>query len=407
MAYLIKDPVSKDTHKNIENDANKNISENTVLNKAVDNIANAGNKGVNVYLVGMDASYPTSNSNTGSQKDNTNDLGNGIAGDGVNNSTSSGSNSSSNNNINTPIYNANTSHLTNRTSFNKNPEIVQVRSYVAPYTQIPLTYDSSENKVYLGGREVPVSYISNDGRSYALKEDVDAILNDLRYSNPYSKDAIIQRVVDSGNDIYDAVNKLKKREKFSYDYRRDPVYKAYVNQYDSMRDSAIRDAISSSVARTGGYMNSNAASVAYQTAAEYDRMKANIIPTLEAQAYQRYASENQLDNASYTAIGNMVNSYMGNMAGLYGQQDNNDLSKYSFDKTLEQNDILSKADYDRWYKEYLLDLDRLGLSEKQLDFSIWYQTTVLDKKYPGTSSDLKSNNYSGNNNSGYYNFTFE
>lgn len=290
----------------------------------------------------------------------------------------------------------------------KNPEIVRVRDYVAPYTQYPLNYDNDLGKVFLAGREVPIAYISEDGRSYAKKTDLDAILNQLRYSDPYSKDAIIQRVIDSGNDITNAVNSLKTRKEFSYDYRNDPVYQAYSRYYDELRDDAIREAISANVARTGGFMNSNALSAAHQAAAEYDKLKATLIPTLEAQAYERFANERQLDNDAALAIGNMVNSYMNNMTSLYGHQDNRDLEKYTYDNELVQNSITNDRNYElmlkdkefareQFEKEYALELRNMDLAERAQAFNEWYQSEVLGKKYNQSVKSTPSRNPGSNN----------
>lgn len=290
-----------------------------------------------------------------------------------------------------------------------NPEIVRVRDYVAPYTQYPLNYDNDLGKVYLAGREVPISYISTDGRSYAKKSDLDAILSQLRNNDPYSKDAIIQKVVDSGNDITDAINSLKQQKSFSYDYRTDPVYQAYSKYYDELRDDAIREAISANVARTGGLMNSNALSAAHQAAAEYDKLKANLIPTLEAQAYERFANERQLDNDAALAIGNMVNSYMNNMASLYSHQDNRDLSKYEFDNELYESIRQSDRNYgltadelklavDKFEKEYAIDLRNMDLAERAQAFNEWYQSEVLGKKYQSSGKSTVS--YTGKSNAG-------
>ena len=426
---LKKGPIASNSEKNVSHAENAVSGNNGIINRAIDNIVNAGNVNSNSGNVSNPVPVPLQ-SNLPANNANKNSSGNGIIGRFINdNNLTLADNSfmnsynkiisdaiakgrekrnSQNNGITTPQSDSPTSPITHGSPVQKAPEVVQVRSYVSPYSQFPLTYDSDLGKVYLGGREVPIAHISEDGRSYAKKKDLDALLNELRYSDPNSKDAIIQRVMDSGKDIYDAVDKLKRRDKFSYDYRTDPVYKAYERQYDAMRDDAIREAISSNVARTGGMMNSNAASVAHQTAAEYDRMKANIIPTLEGQAYQRYANENQLNSEAAAAIGNMVNSYMGNMASLYGQQDSRDYSKYAFDKELaesgriadNENDRLwagMTAEDNRWYAEYLNDLKRLGLTERELDFNEWYNTMLLGikSKNSGSKSVSSSKNNAG------------
>ena len=414
---LKKGPIAANMESNVSQSANTAGGNNGIINKAVNNIINSGK--VTPTVQPVQSNLPSINNNS---------YGNGIIGRFINNNNLTPSdlyNKAISEAIarGKGIMNSNTSStaggppspqgegngVVGGASVKKAPEVVQVRSYVSPYSQFPLTYDSDLGKVYLGGREVPIAHISADGRSYAKKKDLDALLNELRYSDPYSKDAIIQKVIDSSNDIYDAVKSLKKRDKFSYDYRTDPVYKAYVSQYDAMRDAAIREAISSNVARTGGMMNSNAASAAYQAAAEYDRMKANIIPSLEAQAYQRYANENQLNNEAAAAIGNMLNSYMGNMASIYGQKDSTDYSKYAFDNELAQNERQfirendrlwagMTAENNRWYAEYLNDLKRLGLTERELNFNEWYNTMLLGIKSGNSGSKVGS--YNGYNNAG-------
>ncbi len=101
---------------------------------------------------------------------------------------------------------------------------------------------------------------------------------------------------DAPNDNYSkAKDKLLseylEREPYDFNINTDKLYAQYADQYKRQGEAAMRDTVADAAAKTGGYASSygiTAGSQAYQ--GYLDKLN-DIIPELEAAAYDRYINE--------------------------------------------------------------------------------------------------------------------
>ena len=81
--------------------------------------------------------------------------------------------------------------------------------------------------------------------------------------------------------INDLLQQYVNREKFSYDYKNDPLYANYRKQYQREGQRATQDALAEAAAASGGIPSSYAASAAAQAQNYYASQIADKIPELE------------------------------------------------------------------------------------------------------------------------------
>lgn len=84
------------------------------------------------------------------------------------------------------------------------------------------------------------------------------------------------------------LNILSPREEFSYDPENDPSFQAYRKAYLREGERASANALAQASAASGGMPSSYAVTAAQQAGNYYAGQLADIIPTLEQNAYQRY-----------------------------------------------------------------------------------------------------------------------
>lgn len=110
------------------------------------------------------------------------------------------------------------------------------------------------------------------------------------YSNRYDQqiNALLQQYVN--------------REKFSYDYKNDPLYANYRKQYQREGQRATQDALAEAAAASGGIPSSYAASAAAQAQNYYASQIADKIPELEQLAYQKYLDDASLQQSKISAL---------------------------------------------------------------------------------------------------------
>lgn len=102
--------------------------------------------------------------------------------------------------------------------------------------------------------------------------------------------------------------KLADRGPFAYDYKSDPSYQAYAEQYAYDGERAMRDTLAQVAARTGGLASSYATSAAQQSYNDYMKRLNEQIPTLEKLAYERWANQNDEDRANLNMYMTLANN---------------------------------------------------------------------------------------------------
>ena len=84
-----------------------------------------------------------------------------------------------------------------------------------------------------------------------------------------------------------------KREAFAYDPAKDPLYRQYEQKYTQLGRLAMEDTVGAASALTGGYANSYAQTAGQQAYNSYMQRLGDVLPTLYADAYDRYRAEGE------------------------------------------------------------------------------------------------------------------
>lgn len=171
---------------------------------------------------------------------------------------------------------------------------------------------------------------------------------------------------------------------WNYDPEADTSYQAYKRQYTDLGNKAMRNTLGQVSARTGGLASSYATSAAQQSYNDYMTQLANIIPQLEAQAYNRASNSlnmyNQADTRDYGRyrdtlqdLYNRQGMYQGldatdysrwadalqnlySQNGMYLNMDQNELARYQAGQSDMYNQLKAMQDYNDWeYDMWLAD----------------------------------------------------
>lgn len=177
------------------------------------------------------------------------------------------------------------------------------------------------------------------------------------------------------------LSQLQSRKPFSYDIDRDALYRQYRDQYQSLGRRAMADTMGRAQAMTGGYANSYAQTAGQQRYQEYLGKFSDMVPSLYAQALERYKMEGQtlqdrydqtrqLEEAEYSRHKDALDAYRKDMAQLQSQADQ------AYDRGYQsylQNYELAQDQYTRLlymmeklgYKPDEEELLAAGLTKKQ------------------------------------------
>ena len=303
---------------------------------------------------------------------------------------------------------------------------VQVTGYLNNVPNAHASWDTSQGELYINGINIPKNqvFLSDDGRAYVSKSVLDKVYENSVKNNPYSLNSRLGEL-DAGRErLLDEIENIRNYDKFSYDYRSDPLFAIYEKYYDELGDAAVKDALAQMTSRTGGYLNSNALAAAYQMRNKFDSHKANIIPTLEKQAYDRWYSERELDGTLTGDLLNNIANYDIAKADVYSDEMNRDLERDDSvranerawfemhsnnslgnaelalrDKELEATIGLSYAELEQKAMQFAqsmgIDWARLDLEERALILDNEYKYAALNKKYNGSYKRSSTKSGSG------------
>lgn len=117
--------------------------------------------------------------------------------------------------------------------------------------------------------------------------------------------------------IEDLTKQLSSRPAFEYNASEDQLWQQYLDKYQQGGKLAMKDTMGQAAALTGGYGSSYGQAVGQQAYNAYMQEAADILPTLEAQAWERYNAEGD--------------QMMQNL-GMYQDLENTEYSRYTYDK---------------------------------------------------------------------------
>lgn len=161
-----------------------------------------------------------------------------------------------------------------------------------------------------------------------------------------------------GEKMQELADSILSRDKFSYDYTKDPLWAQYQVQYQREGDRNREDTLGDVAANTGGLASSWATTAASQAGDYYSSRLADKIPELYQAAYDRYQQELDSDLKK---------------AGLLGTLSNTNYQRY--------RDLVGdwQLDRDRAYQQFR---DQVG--DRQWDQSFQHQAgrdQISDDRY--------------------------
>lgn len=162
----------------------------------------------------------------------------------------------------------------------------------------------SDNRVTIGGIDVPYAYIDKDGRAYASKSAIDNAIAQVRADTGIKNPTKLTEEVMSrySKSVDTALDKVVNRDKWSYNPENDPAYQAYAKQYSRNAEQLYNRAMGS-----GGLYSAPNSYQMYQALAAYgDNMQklSDTVPQLAQQDYGRYSDEQTRNRAALEALQN-------------------------------------------------------------------------------------------------------
>lgn len=247
------------------------------------------------------------------------------------------------------------------------------------------------------------------------------LTDDTQYT-PVSSGALKNQFTFSGTkpgytssyagQIQSLLNQIMNREDFSYDYTTDPLYEQYRDQYTREGNLAMRDAMGSSAALTGGYGNSYGTTAGSQAYQAYLGKLNEVVPQLQQLAYQQYLGEqsnmyNQLsalqalDDAEYGRYRDEVSDYYQDYANAY-QQYTDSLSQQNYENEFayqKQQDAIANA---QWQASFDRDTWAQDLAAEQAARELAYKYAAAGLVYPYNDavSTWSTNQVTGSGGSG-------
>lgn len=122
------------------------------------------------------------------------------------------------------------------------------------------------------------------------------------YQTAASYGSVPQFTYDNESRYKQLLDEVSNPTQFSYDPQQDDVYKAARAAYLREGEQASKNALVQASAATGGVPSSYAVAAATQAGDYYAGQVADLIPTLEQNAYQRYLSGLDADRAALSAV---------------------------------------------------------------------------------------------------------
>lgn len=135
----------------------------------------------------------------------------------------------------------------------------------------------------------------------------------------------------------DVIDRIKNREKFTYDLNGDALYQQYKNQYINQGQQAMMDTMGQAAALTGGYGSSYGQSVGQQTYQGYLQQLNDKVPELYQLALDQYNREGE----------DLYNQY-----GLFADRDDTEYGRYRdtiADYNTERDYLTGRYDAERGF----------------------------------------------------------
>ena len=198
-----------------------------------------------------------------------------------------------------------------------------------------------------------------------------------------------------GDQLQSMLDQILNREEFHYDALSDPIYQIYRDQYIQGGRRAMEDTMGAAAALTGGYGNSYAQSVGQQAYNQYMEGLNNMIPTLQEQAYQRYADEGDRLAQNYQLLNQAENQEYGRYRDTYEDwQTERQLAENSFnnERSYDYGAFSDKRTYDQQNEQFAqqMALQQAQLALQQAQFESQKQQAAASSKKSSSCGSGKS-----------------
>lgn len=162
----------------------------------------------------------------------------------------------------------------------------------------------SDGQLMIGGQQVPVAYVDDNGTAYAKQTDVDKAIAQYKQNSGITGNQAVYDNWDRryGDRINNALNTILNREKWSYDTENDPAYQAYRDAYTREGNRAYQNAYAQMAANTSGYGSSAGMTAAGQQMNYYMQQLGDRVPELMQNSYNRYLGEQELNRAALNSL---------------------------------------------------------------------------------------------------------
>ena len=219
-----------------------------------------------------------------------------------------------------------------------------------------VTYNESNGLVSIGGQTIKPTFVDGD-YAYVDAAELDRALAAAKQQSGYQTgNELLEKYSEKYDPYYDKLlDALVNRKEYSYDPENDPVYQSYRQQYNREGDRAMRDAMGSMAGMTGGYTNSAAVTAGAQQRQYWDDQLMDRIPELEANAYNRYLGEFDMNRNALDAVMGLDNNQFNREYGV-NRDLRSDILENSDRNRQRYADAYEKWLYERAYKDSRDDL---------------------------------------------------
>jgi len=198
---------------------------------------------------------------------------------------------------------------------------------------------------------------------------------------------------DKLNSLYESI---MNRDKFSYDFNADPMYKLYKDRYTAQGKQAMEDTLGKAQAMNGGYGSSYSQSAGQQTYQNYLQELNDTIPTLRDQAFEQYQYEGQemLNKYGITAdaYDREYGHYRDDVADWQSDRSYYDAA-YRDERNFDYDQFANERNY--WNNEYWTEKQSETSNYQITDTNYWedsHTSSDTDTSYWENSSNWNRSN---------------
>lgn len=240
----------------------------------------------------------------------------------------------------------------------------------------------SDGQLMIGGHQVPVAYVDENGTAWAKQTDVDSAVAKYKQNSGImgNQEVYNNWKGEYGGRINEALNTILNREKWSYDTENDPAYRAYRDAYTREGNRAYQNAYAQMAANTGGYGSSAGMTAAGQQINYYMQQLNDRVPELMQNSYNRYMGEQELNRAALNSLLGVADNdyskaYQANRDSI---NDSNTANYYSYLRNIDARDNKRRVETEDRLLKYQEPILQNQVRQSNYDTDRYAQNADLD-----------------------------